>query len=56
MKKKNKKAKKTVTPRDPFAYQIAVRTGSAAGNHKNRTRDLNRGSSRKVKHKNKKDW
>ena len=54
--KKSKKSKKTLTPRDPFAYQMATRTGSASGNHKNRTRDTERGSSRKIKHKNKKNW
>ena len=56
MKKKSKKSKKTVTPRDPYALQMATRTGSASGKHKNRTGDIERGSSRKLKHKNKRNW
>ena len=53
---KKVKKPKTVTHRDPHAYSMAVRTGSGGGKHKNRTRDLNRGSSRKTKHKNQKNW
>lgn len=45
-----------VKARNPFAYGLATRTGSGAGKHHNRTKDVAKGRSRKVKHKGRKDW
>lgn len=56
LRKMAKKKKDSHPWRDPNSAARAKGEGSRGGPHKNRERDLEKGRSRKPKHKNKQDW